>query len=370
MNAFDRDPTTTPICFTRLEVNEHRFVSESDGDTDGVVIAHRFDTPPKHGRLKQESLRARMPYLIDIESWRLPYLESDQDDSFGSDVETAIAGAVPLPLSTDLLLDPGRSQALVRTAATVQSGAEVSFAPDFQFAAIDDPAFQVNRACLRQLRELAPREKLGAWIHISLETMRSGILPYVADIYARELPTGTILVLTVSDIRPTLPPEDLAIYFYALRAFESAGFRVIVDRASVVSVPAVAAFASGCMLGNRIYRTAPSSPIFENDYNPKMRLRYFDGERVRTLKREVARKRFERGVLACRSSNCRAATATSRKRLYELRFHAAHGMRNAIRDARQEGSRALQRRWRDAELKHLRGFAQALELVEARSEEA
>ncbi len=311
-----------------------------------------------------------MPFLIDIEAWRLPFLRNSEDRSFGSDVDTAIARSVPLPLSPEFLLDRGRSEPLVRTAAVAQSGAETIFAPDFKFLTIDDPAFQVNRACLRQLRELAPRASLGAWIHVSLDTMLSGILPVVAEIYRRDLPAGTILALTVSDIQPTLSPEALATYFAALDAFESVGFRVIVDRASEVSVPAVAAFASGCILGNRIYRSAPVSPIFTNSYNPKIRLKYFDGERVRMVPRELARKRHERGVLDCKRSKCDAAKATSRDRLYELRFHAAHGLRDAVRDAREVGASGLRQRWRDAKQKHLRGLAQALEIAEARRKEA
>jgi len=364
------DLGNSPVCLTRLEVNEHRFVAETDGDTDGVVIAHRFDTPPKHGRLKREALKARMPFLIDIESWRLPYLADEGDRSFGSDVDTAIAGSVSLPMSFESLLDGSRSEPLVRTAAVAQSGALITFAPDFQFLTIDDPAFQVNRACLRQLQELVPRETIGAWIHVSLDTMLSGVLSTVAEIYRSDLPAGTILALTVSDIRPTQPPEVLAAYFSALEAFELAGFRVLVDRANDVSVPAVGAFASGCMLGNRIYRSAPASPIFENDYNPKIRLKYFDGERARMVQRDLAQRRFERGVLDCKRSRCAAATATSRKRLYELRFHAAHGVRDAIRDAQELGAQGLRRRWRNAEQMHLRGFAQALEITEARRKEA
>lgn len=200
--------------------------------------------------------------------------------------------------------------------------------------------------------------------------MLSGILPVVAEIYRRDLPAGTILALTVSDIQPTLPPEALATYFAALEAFESLGFKVIVDRASDVSIPAVGAFVSGCILGNRIYRSAPASPIFTNSYNPKIRLKYFDGERVRMVPRELARERFERGVLDCKRSNCDATTATRRSRLYELRFHAAHGLRDAVRDARDLGAKGLRRKWRDAKQKHLRSLAQALEMAEARREEA
>lgn len=168
MIPFRHDLAVAPLCLTRVELSEDRFIAEASGDTDGVVIAHRFDTPPKYGHLKRETLKARMPFLIDVETWRLPYLKDSEDRSFGSDVDTAVAGSVPLPLDPTILLDPGRSEPLVRTAVVAQSGAEVIFAPDFQFVALDDPAFRVNRACLRQLRELAPRESLGAWITSAL----------------------------------------------------------------------------------------------------------------------------------------------------------------------------------------------------------
>jgi hypothetical protein len=360
-----------PISLTRLEFNEHNFVRRCAGHTDGVVINLRFDTPPKHGGLKRATLAARLPFLIDLETWRLPFLAGSDDDSFGIDAQTAVAKAVPLPLSAFALRAPGRIEGLIRVAATVQAEAALSFAPDFQFSALDDPLLDINVDCIREMCRLVPRARIAVWVHVTLETMLSGILPFVADRYSKELPSGTYLVLTVSDLRPELAPDELGVYFSALRAFKANGFRVLADRASEVSIPAVASFADGCMLGNRIYRTAPPSPIYTNDFNPIIPLSYLDGERARRVPRRVARRRGERNVLGCRfaPADCDAIKADS-KRNIELRLHAAHELRESARRARRLGNGGLRSQWRDAKQKPLRGFAQALAFAEARSHEA
>jgi len=367
--SLDFDASAPPLSLTRLEFNEDGFIASCDGDTDGVVISLRFDTPPKHQVLKAAALRARMPFLIDLEAWRLPYLEGREDKTFGIDAQTAIGRAVPLPLDPESLSSPALTQSLVRTSITAQVGAELSFAPDFQFRTLDDPWLQVNLSCLRQTYELAPRQPVAVWIHVTLETMLSGLLPFVAERYARELPPNTVVALTVSDIRPQLPPEHLGLYLSAVRAFQANGLRVIVDRATEVSIPAVACGAIGSMLGNRLYRSAPASPIYENDFNPKIPLGYFDGQRAEKVQRDLARRRYERGVLNCPSQGCKAVTATP-KRNMELRLHAAHEIRATLHRARRLGAPGLRSQWREAKLKRLRGFAQALELAEARSEEA
>lgn len=335
-----------------------------------MVITLRFDTPPRHGSLKAAALSARMPYWIDLETWRLPYLADHEDTSFGSDAQTAVAQAVPLPLRPELLAHDQACQGLVRAGITAQVGAEVTFAPNFQFVSIEDPWLDINLRCLRLTRALAGDRPVGAWLHVTLDTMLSGVLPFAAERYARELPVGALVVLTVSDLRPTLSPEDLAIYFRALAGFDAVGLRVIVDRASEVSIPAVAMHAAGCMLGTRLYRTAPSSPIYTNDFNPRIPLGYFVGHQARRVNRDVARERHAHGSLqSCVHPGCQAVRATEKENI-ELRLHNAHELRHETRRARRLGASGLKATWRDASLKHLRGLAQAIELAEAKSMEA
>jgi hypothetical protein len=360
-----------PISLTRVERGEERFIESCRGDTDGVVINLRFDRPTHLGGLKAAALGRRMPFLIDLETWRLPFLSGPEDESFGSDVQTSVARSVRLPLDPYELLDREATAALVRATVTAQVGAALCFAPDFQFASLEDPWLEVNIACLRALRLLAPREPLAAWIHVTGAAMLEGILPYAAERYAHELPAGSTLALTVSDLRPDLEPAALATYFAALRAFRAAGLRVLCDRAAEVSIPAVAAYADGLMLGNRLYRTAPASPIFDTPFNPAIPLAYLDGERARRVPRDLARRRGERGVLGCRHApgTCKAIDATPSRNI-EVRLHAAHEMRESARRARRLGLKGLRAAWREAPQKHLRGFAQALELAEERSQEA
>jgi hypothetical protein len=310
--------------------------------------------------------------VIDIETWRLPFLSGPGDESFGSDIDTPLAATVPLPLRPEALKSQAALETLVRAAVQAQAGALYTFAPYFQVASLDDPWLQVNLRAIRELRRIAPREPLAAWIYVDFQTMMGGVVPYLAEFYRRELPEGSVVVLTVSDIRAgERTPEEIATFLRAIESLRENGLRPIADRASEISVVAVARGAAGCMLGNRIYRTAPASPVWENRFNPAIRLRYFDGERVEKVDREKARVRGQKGNLHCRYApgDCDAINADKRRNI-EVRLHASHEMRDTLRRAEQLGAVALQRLWRDASLKQLREFAQALALAEARSQEA
>ena len=260
---------------------------------------------------------------------------------------------------------------MVRAAIAAQVGATLTFAPDFQIKSIDDPWLEVNLRCLRLTLALARGRRVAAWIHVTLETMLSGALPAIAARYAEELPSGSSVVLTVSDLRSDLAADQLAAYFRALAALRSAGFQLVVDRASDVSIAAVASYADGCMLGTRLYRTAPPSPIFASEINPKIPLAYYVGHQGRRVRRDVANRRHRAGGLrACAHPGCRAVSATRRKDNVLVRLHNAHEIRNEIRRARHLGIDLLIASWRDAPLKHLRTWAQALEEANARRDEA
>jgi hypothetical protein len=363
---------SAPLHLTRLEHNEHKFIERCDGDTDGVVINLRFDSSPKHGRLKREAIAKRLPFVIDLETWRLPFLAGREDESFGSDVNTPLAAAVPLPLDPAALADSDALGGFVRRAVQVQVGSLYTFAPYFQVSSANDPWLKVNLRAIAELQRIAPREPIAAWVYVGFQAMNEGLVPYLAERYGHVLPRGSTVVLTVSDIRTgERTPVVIANYLGAIGAFRAAGLHVIADRASEFSVLAVPAGAGGCMLGNRIYRTAPASPIWNNPFNPAIKLRYFDGERVRKVDRATAKARGRKGKLACRyaPNSCEAINA-GRKRNILVRLHAAHEMRDTIRQAEQLGTASLEQLWRDAPLKQLREFAQALALVEARSQEA
>lgn len=363
---------TASLFLTRLEHNEHKFIERCNDDTDGVVINLRFDSPPKHGRLKRAAIEKRLPFVIDIETWRLAFLSDSEDESFGSDIDTPLAAAVPLPLRPEALDNQAALETLVRAAARAQAGALFAFAPYFQVSSLEDPWLEVNLRAIREMRRVAPREPLAAWVYVSFDTMMEGVVPYLAERYRRDLPTGSVVVLTASDIRAgERTPEEIATYLNALESFRANGLHVIADRASEISVPAVASGAAGCMLGNRIYRTAPASPIWESRFNPAIRLRYFDGKRVEKVDREKARARAQKGNLGCRYApeDCDAVNADKRRNI-EVRLHASHEMRDTLRRAEQLGAAALQTLWKEASLKQLREFAQAMALVEARSQEA
>ncbi len=146
---------------------------------------------------------------------------------------------------------------------------------------------------------------------------------------------------------------------------------MIADRAGDASIPAVATFADGCILGTRIYRTAPPTPHFTSDFNPRVRLAYFVGAQGRRVRRDLAKARHAAGRLPdCVHPGCEVVRSTGATENIRLRLHSAHELRHAIQRARRLGLPALLAEWRDAKLKHLRCWAQAIELVSANREEA
>lgn len=178
-------------------------------------------------------------------------------------------------------------------------------------------------------------------------------------------------MLTVSDMQPTLTPDELARYFRAVEAFHGLALRVIVDRAGDATIPAAGLFADGCILGTRLYRTAPPTPHFTSEFNPRVKLKYFVGIQGRRVPRDLARRRHAAGRrAACEHRGCEAVGATGRTGNVPVRLHSAHELRSAVRRAHRLGRAALLAEWREAKLAHLRRWAQAIALASERSEEA
>src|SRR6202035_551066 len=157
-----------PKAWPRLEFNEHRFVAEATDHTDGVVISLRFES-----QLKPATLTSRIPFLIDLETWRLPFISGRADETFKRDTATVVAQAVPIPITAEDLGDDESMQQLVRAGMTAQVGAEITFAPDFQFRSLEDPWLAINLRAVEMTRALAGTRPIGAWIHVTLETMLS-----------------------------------------------------------------------------------------------------------------------------------------------------------------------------------------------------
>ena len=350
------------------------FVRQCHAHTDGIVIAERFDAAPPAGAtssrtLKAEALQNRVPFLIELATHRLPFVNGHDDVTLRSDAHTLTAGSVSLPLRPADLATDVAAQPLVRAAIRAQTGAARIFAPDFQIAAADDPSLAVNLRCLQLTSVLVGSRPVAAWIRVSLEAMLDGILPYVAERYSSVLPPGAMVVLTVSDLRAALPVDELMVYFLALKAFDAVGLPVVVDRASEVSIAAVTTFATGCMLGTRLYRTAPASPLWTSELNPRIPVSYFEARKGRRLNLDRARAMHTRGnVTRCVHGGCAALQTRSTK--LEVRLHSAHDLRAEIRRGRALGAPALVRVWRQSNLKHLQRWAQALDLASAISEEA
>jgi hypothetical protein len=125
------------------------------------------------------------------------------------------------------------------------------------------------------------------------------------------------------------------------------------------------------MLGTCMYRTAPPTPRFTSELNVVISLKYFVGAQGRRVRRDLAKKRHEAGRLAaCRHPSCNAILLTTKSGNLKVRLHNAHELRASIEEARRLDLGSLLENWREAKLKPQRCWAQAIELANARSEEA
>ena len=356
-------PASPPVCWTRVERNERRFIRKCADHTDGVVIGARFLG------LVAEALSARVPHIVDLETHRLPFLCGADDHSFGRDATTPLGREVVLPMRPEHFANEAAAEPLVRAAIGVQATAAATFAPDFAFDALDSRWLEVNLRCLRMTRELTRDRPVAAWIHVTLETAMSGIMPFVAKRYSSVLPAGSTVALTVYLPQRLLDIDEQTGYFRAVAALADAGFEVLVDRAGDLAIPAVATFAAGCMLGTRLYRTAPQSPRWSSEINPRIPLTWSDARRGRRLSLRMAGERQGRRTLPPCQERCKPVAPDARDKLAG-RLHNAHDVRNEVRRCRQLGLGQALLVWRNSRYKKLRGWAQALDRAMAESAEA
>jgi hypothetical protein len=222
---------------------------------------------------------------------------------------------------------------------------------------------------LRMTRALCHDRPVAAWIHVTLETAMSGVMPFVAKRYRSVLPTGSTVALTVYRPQRPLDMDEQTGYFLAVAALAGAGFEVLVDRAGDLAIPAVATFAAGCMLGTRLYLTAPESPCWSSEINPRIPLAWSDARRGRRLPLRIAGERQSRRTLPPCQERCKPVAPDDRDKLAG-RLHNAHDVRNEIRRCRRLGVGQALYVWRNSRYKKLRGWAQALDRAMAESAEA
>jgi hypothetical protein len=317
---------------------------------------------------------AGVPYVIELETHRLPFLTDEKDESFGKDRRTELGQAFTYPLAPGQLGDMPSVQPAVRAALRVQAGAGFAVAPDFMFTDLDDAWLDVNLRCLRVARMLAGRRPVAAWIHVTLDTVRRGVLASAAQRYAAELSTNSIVVITVSEIDPSLSVADNRAFFEALLAFGRLGLRPIVDRAGETSIPAAAVVAAGYMLGTCRYRTAAPTPIWTHEWNPKVKLKYWEARRGRRVPLETAQRRYDSGknLQRCAHPDCMALAANINglDRNLAVRLHNAHAVRDEVLRCRDLGAAATIRWMAKNGLAAQKRWAQALELAIAASEAA
>lgn len=372
----------TPQSWTRVEHSEIGFVERCGGHTSGVVISERFDTPHRNGardalrgvtgsELKDAARVNHVPFLKDLETGRLQLLVGEPDRD-GRNADTALARAVSLPLMPEALEDVEGRHRFVRAALRAQVGAAKTFAPYFTFASVSDPWLAASLLCLDSARELAPGVAISAWISVPLTALRDGTLRAAVSTYARHLQPGAEIVLTVGELNASSSRDDLVDYFEVLAACDAAGLQAITDRVGDLSVAAVASFAVGCILGTRVYRTAPPPDVLHSDRRRAIRVGYHvarAGIKLRTVD-DARRRRGARSIPQCGTRNCAALQPGVENRHRELRLHNAHDVLNEIQRARALGAPAFFNTLQRSKRKAQRTIGEAMVLANSRRQAA
>lgn len=367
-----------PTCWTRVERSEVSFVEGAIGQTEGIVLGARLDVPPRPGsardkagltgsELKQAAQRAGVPYLIDPETWRLRHV--DPDDKTSPDLRTRCAHSVPLPVRAKDLANDDALLALVRATVQMQAGAEVVFAPYFAFNRLDDPFLEINLRALRLTHKMVRGRPVGAWIYVGREVTANGVLRFAIERYKEALAPGATVLLTVGGLYDAELSAQIP-YYRAIKAFRRAGLDVVLDRPGDLSLPGVAAGASGVSIGNRVFRFAHDPDTLDPMRRRGVRLAYFSGRpgrRIPLKKAMEQRRNGSRVVRACSTEGC---TALQTGDALAVRLHNAHELRKALRRIHERGVDHQIWAWSIGRLKHQRVWAQALKEANAASAEA
>lgn len=343
----------------------------------GVVIGAKFDashwrdesseqlvipgTPARGFELRYEVERLGLRYLFDLESWRLPELQSHEDRDLGRTARTLIASAIDLPLTIKSASEAVTFDALLGAALESQVGAALTFAPYFTIRSLDDPWLTVNLRALRATMDLVPDGEVAAWIRVGRQLAVSGTAELLAYRYAAILsPRSSTVVLTVTDMGRMMRRVDvLAGYLRLVHAFADAGLSVIVDGVGEFSPVPIAMGAAGSIAGTRAYRTAPLRARHDGTPRNKAKLKYVVPERFQRLDLSDARRRTASGNLPrCPHDHCRALLCDGDNS--DLRHHNAHLLADAAAKAQSLGPLGLARWLSRHALAEPTAWAQAL----------
>lgn len=374
--------TNQPVFLARVERKEHAFIRACQPHVDGLVLAGRLTAPPwsmdQHPipgladpDLVEAARTARVPFLIDPDTWPLTEATSRDDRRVGRSVRLATARDVPLPLVPGHFDLPDSIQAYVRASLADQAHAIMPAAPYFRFTSREDPWLQVNLECLRFLTKIRGKRPLAAFVLASFDALTDGTLEVIAPRYAAVLPPASLVFISVADLHPdTAAPRVLAQYLRAVDAFSRVGLAPIADRVGEFGPAAIAFGARGASRGTRIYRHTPPQATFSNDWNPKMRLKWLvPGSGLRLEVTRASERRRKGTIAACPESEI-CTTLTAAVASVAVRLHDAHLHRQELREAARRGAARQSMSWREQGYARLTRWAQAVEDAAALSAEA
>jgi hypothetical protein len=189
--------------------------------------------------------------------------------------------------------------------------------------------------------------------------------------YAEKLGSGAEVVITVGEFNQRASPEDIVAYFRVLAACVDLGLRALADRVDELSVPAVAVFAAGCLLGTSRYRTSGDPFVFKTLKRRTPRVKYHVARNgLKLIVTDARRRRARKSIPPCGDPNCMALKPNNNNLHLTLRLHNAHDLLEELIRARKLGARAYVDTLLKSRYAYLRKVGQAIVVANARREAA
>jgi hypothetical protein len=254
-----------PRLILRPEHDECDFVRQHQDLFDIVLVPERYAAPypEKHhlSGLDHDRLVGAVKESGGI-LWRdpdTPGLRSRSVSRLPPTARLRRAPAFPsagLPLDLQSLRDAGRRNAFCDICLQAQSGSEALIPPYFDFADTQDPWFQLNLQFVRRAVEAAGEQVPTAFVQVTANRLRRGMLAEAAPSYGATGVTRAALRIRGLDA-PRAAREDVRAYFDAIASFEASNIEVFADCTGRLGPVLVGGRARGFSTGTRFFQKVP-----------------------------------------------------------------------------------------------------------------
>lgn len=254
--------------FLRVEHGEWDFVASLDHEAtvpfDAAIISDRYLAPypdghRRHGeapdRLVDELEDLHVPWVLDPDTARLGHHLIEQRWRPRA-ANSAIARAVPLPLSPRLSLPSGEAEALVDAAAGVQLRSRMFASPYLEVSGVADPRFETNLRLLELSRERAGDRAVVAYLQTMSRYMHDGSAAAAGVALASA--GADVVVVRIRRFSPeAATAENLAAYAALVAAIEATDAVMVADAVGRLGPVLVACGADAFSSGAFHFRSVP-----------------------------------------------------------------------------------------------------------------